>query len=481
MRNQLILSLIVFLPVIGAFALPITGKISETIRNVFSLLLVASSLVLSFVILPFVLKNQTITITKMLPLGFNFVLNADGLAVFMAIVSSFISAAIVIYSFDYISHYENRNEYFLMVVLFLGAMMGLVFSGNLILMYIFWEITGITSWRLIGFFREKQHVLRADKAFLVTAFGALLMLLGFIRLFHETGSFDLLTIRETIKIYPVSNLTIVLILAGLLSKSATLPLHTWLPDAGVAPSPVTALLHAAVLVKIGVYVFARLFVVTIPLDIPWEVIIAIIAGISALVSAGAALIDTDLKRIIAYSTISQIGFIFLGFSIGNEIGIAGSLLYILMHGLAKAGLFLCAGIVEQNTKTKDITKLGGLFQTMPVTAVSFLFCAFSVMGIPPFGGFFSKYMVIASAFQSGHILIAVMFLFGAILTILYLFRAFDSVFMGEAKGILAKEGSVVMVLCVASFAFLSLIGGLLINYPNHIIQNIVTQMMSGTR
>jgi NADH:ubiquinone oxidoreductase subunit 5 (subunit L)/multisubunit Na+/H+ antiporter MnhA subunit len=152
-----------------------------------------------------------------------------------------------------------------------------------------------------------------------------------------------------------------------------------------------------------------------------------------------------------------------------------------MHGLAKAGLFLCAGIVEQNTKTKDITKLGGLFRTMPVTAVSFLFCAFSVMGIPPFGGFFSKYMVITGTFQSGHILIAVMFLFGAMLTILYLFRAFDSVFMGEAKGHLAKEGSIVMVFCVASFAFLSLLGGLLINYPNHVIQTTVTQMMSGIR
>jgi proton-translocating NADH-quinone oxidoreductase chain N len=479
MGKQLILFLIIFLPVIGAFTLPIIGKISETVRNVISFLLVASSFVLSFIILPDVLKNQTITISKILPLGFNFVLTADGLAVFMAMVSSLISAAIVIYSFDYISHYENRNEYYLMVVLFLGAMMGLVFSGNLILMYIFWEITGVTSWRLIGFFREKQHVIRADKAFLITAFGALLMLLGFVKLFQETGSFDLLVIREAIQTHPVSNLTIVLILAGLLSKSATLPLQTWLPDAGVAPSPVTALLHAAVLVKIGVYVFARLFVVTIPLNISWQVLIAVIAGISALISAGAALIDTDLKRIIAYSTISQIGFIFLGFSISNEVGIAGSLLYILMHGLAKAGLFLCAGIVEQNTKTKDITRLGGLFKTMPITAVSFLLCAFSVMGIPPFGGFFSKYMVIAGTFQTGHIIIAVMFLFGAMMTILYLFRVFDLVFLGEAKGPLAKEGSTTMVLCVASFALLSLLGGIFINYPNRVIQTIITQIMSG--
>jgi len=306
------------------------------------------------------------------------------------------------------------------------------------------------------------------------------MLLGFIRLSLETGSFDLWAIKEAVQTHPVSNLTIALILVGIFSKSATLPLQTWLPDAGVAPSPVTALLHAAVLVKIGVYVFARLFVATVPLAIPWQTIVPAIAALSALVAAGAALIDTDLKRIIAYSTISQIGFIFLGFSVASEIGIAGALLFILMHGLSKAGLFLCAGIVEQNTKTKDITQLGGLMQTMPVTAVSFLFCAFSVMGIPPFGGFFSKYMVISGALGSGHIIIAAVFLVGAIMTILYLFRTFNLVFLGEAKGQVAAEGSALMVFCVACFALLSLLGGIFISYPNLIAQ-ITTQQMPGLR
>ncbi len=181
-----------------------------------------------------------------------------------------------------------------------------------------------------------------------------------------------------------------MILFGILSKSATLPFHTWLPDAGVAPSPVTALLHAAVLVKIGMYVYARLFIATFTVAEIWHTVIPIIAGASALVSAGAALIDTDIKRIIAFSTSKPDRIYSLGLSTGSQIGVAGGLLYILMHGIAKGGLFLCAGIVEQNTKLKDITKLGGLIQTMPVTAVSFLLCAFSVMGIPPFGGFFCK-------------------------------------------------------------------------------------------
>jgi NADH:ubiquinone oxidoreductase subunit 5 (subunit L)/multisubunit Na+/H+ antiporter MnhA subunit len=326
-------------------------------------------------------------------------------------------------------------------------------------------------------------VLRADKAFLVTAFGALAMLLGFIMVYAETGSFDLATIHGRLKGVAVSGLPVALILMGILSKSATLPFHTWLPDAGVAPSPVTALLHAAVLVKIGVYVFARLFLATMTLSASWMEVVMVIAAASALVSACAALIDTDLKRIIAYSTVSQIAFIFLGFATwvpgksGAEIGVTGGLLYILMHGLAKGGLFLCAGIVEQNTHTKDITKMGGLIKTMPVTAVSFLFCAFSVMGIPPFGGFFSKYMVMSGAAQNAPLWITLTFLVGAFLTIIYLFRVFALVFMGESRLAPVKEQSPVMVSCVAALALLSLVAGFAIAMPADFAQTAATQML----
>lgn len=469
---------LIFMPLMLAFILPFAGRISSRLRNISALVLVSAPLLFCVSALPSVISGKTFSIAVQFPLGFNFQFHADILAVFMAFVSSFISAVIVLFSFDYISHYENQNEYYLMVCLFLGAMMGLIFSANLIFLYIFWEITAITSWRLIGFFRGKDQVLRADKAFMVTVFGALVMLIGFIMLYQEIGSFDLAVIKEAAKTHAISNLTVVFILIGILSKSATLPLHTWLPDAGVAPSPVTALLHAAVLVKIGVYVFARLFIVTMPLNEFWQITVAVIAGVSALVSAGAALVETDLKRIIAYSTISQIGFIFLGLATGNVIGIVGGLLYILMHGLAKAGLFLCAGIIEQNTKQKDITKLGGLITVMPVTAIAFLFSAFSVMGMPPFGGFFSKYMVITGALSAGHLIIALIFLLGAILTILYMFRMFNLVFFGEMKTASPKERSPLMVGCVAALAILSLVGGLLIYYPNAVAKTASGQMLT---
>ena len=175
-------------------------------------------------------------------------------------------------------------------------MMGLVFARNLLVLYLFWEITAIACWRLIGFFRERPYILRADKAFLVTVFGAVMMLIGFIDVGATHGTFDLGKLSGQ----PISNFAVAMMLTGIFAKSATLPLHTWLPDAGVAPSPVTALLHAAVLVKIGVYVFARLLVATFVIDPAWHQIVPWLAGASALVSACAALIDTDMKRIIAY-------------------------------------------------------------------------------------------------------------------------------------------------------------------------------------
>lgn len=447
----------VLVPLLGAFLLPFAGYVSSRVRDCLALALAAATCVLSCMLIPQALAGKEVAFSCPLALGVNIAFAADGLAVFMAAVSSFLSTIIVLYSLGYISHYKHQNEYYFMVLLFLGAMMGLVFSRNLVFLYLFWEITAITSWRLIGFFREKEYLIRADKAFMVTVFGALLMLTGFVSVFQQTGTFDI--VRQ-----PVSDLAVMLILAGILSKSATLPFHTWLPDAGVAPSPVTALLHAAILVKIGLYVYARLFVAGFTISPVWSTAVPVIAAVSSLVSAGAALVETDLKRIVAYSTVSQIGFIFFGLAIGNEIGVTGGILYILMHGIAKAGLFLCAGIVEQRTKIRDITKLGGLIKTMPVTAVAFLLCAASVMGIPPFGGFFSKYLVFAGGIQSGQMWISFTFLVGAFLTIAYLMRVFTMVFLGPEIPQAKKEGEPVMVFSVGLLAVLSLASGVLVNF-----------------
>jgi NADH:ubiquinone oxidoreductase subunit 5 (subunit L)/multisubunit Na+/H+ antiporter MnhA subunit len=480
MNHELILSLLVFTPLAGAFALPLAGLLSEALRNALALAMVSVSVICSALLVPVVADGGTVSLNLPLVLG-DTLLFADGLAVFMAIVSSSVSAVIVAYSFGYVRHYENRNEYYLMVVLFLGSMMGLVFSRNLIYLFLFWEITAFTSWRLIGFFREPKIVLKADKAFFVTVFGALAMLAGFFLVYAQVGSFDMGIIKERLGSDAISNAAALMILVGILSKSATLPLHTWLPDAGVAPSPVTALLHAAVLVKIGVYAYARLFVATMNVGDAWHTVVPIIAATSALVSAGAALLETDMKRIIAYSTISQLGFIFLGLSVGTKTGFEGGLLYIMMHSIAKGGLFLCAGIVERGTHTKDITKMGGLAKSMPLTALAFLFCAFSVMGVPPFGGFFSKYLVISGAVEGGQLIVAIVFIVGAFMTILYLFRLFAMVFMGPEKIKAEREGTPGMVGSVTFLAALSLLSGFLIGLPSAFIKDAISGILGGLK
>jgi proton-translocating NADH-quinone oxidoreductase chain M len=464
--------LTIFIPLLGSFATPLAGLAAGRVRSVWAVLVSGVTAVLPLTLIPFALQGGELVLRKNLVLGFDFVLVVDPLSIFMAAVSSLVGFLIVVYSLGYMHHEDNQNEYYLMVLLFIGSMMGLVFSGNLIFMYLFWEIIAISCWRLIGFYREPVHVRKADKAFLVTFFGAVVMLLGFIQIYGVTNTFDITAMRGTL----IPGSAVLLILFGMFSKSATVPLHTWLPDAGVAPSTVTALLHAAVLVKIGVYAFARLFLYTFRLPDGWQEALPLIVMISSLVSAGAAAVEHDLKRILAYSTISQIGYIFLGFSVMNAAGVSGSLLFILMHGLAKAGLFLCAGIVIHAVHSKDIREMGGLIKTMPVTAVSFLVCAFSVIGIPPFGGFFSKFLVILGTVQAGRPWVAALALFTAVLTMYYLFRVFSMVFLGEAKHP-APEKTKSMVYVVAVLAVLSLAAGLFIAYPAK-WANIATTQMS---
>jgi len=472
MKIETITLLTVLVPILGSLTIPLASLVSKTFRSLWSVLLGAVTVVLPMTLIPFAVGGGELVFRQGLVMGLDFILIIDPLSIFMSIVSSSIGFLIIVYSLGYIRREENQNEYYLMVVLFIGSMMGLVYSGNMIFMYLFWEIIAICCWRLIGFFRVKEHVRRADKAFLVTFFGAVVMLLGFILIYNQTGSFDLTAMRGTL----ISGSAVVLILFGMFSKSATVPLHTWLPDAGVAPTTVTALLHAAVLVKIGVYAYARLFLYAYQIPDVWQQIIPVVVVVSSLIAAGAATVETDFKRVLAYSTVSQIGYIFLGFSMANQAGISGSLLFILMHGLAKAGLFLCAGIVIHATHKSDIREMGGLIKTMPVTAVSFLVCAFSVIGIPPFGGFFSKFLVIMGTLNAGRIWLAATALFTAVLTMFYLLKVFTQVFLGDLKEP-APERTRSMVAVVAVLAFLSFAAGLLVSYPMKLI-NVATSNIS---
>jgi len=476
MKVETITQLIIFIPLLGSLLVPLAGAISPRLRSCWSVLVGGITAFLPLTLITQALKGGEVLWSKRLALGLDFVLIIDPLSIFMSIVSSFIGFLIIIYSLGYMHHEDHQDEYYMMVVMFIGAMMGLVFSGSLVFIYLFWEIIAIACWRLIGFYRQKDYVLKADKAFLMTFGGAVVMLLGFILIYAQTGTFNLTAMRGV----AIPGSAVLLILFGIFSKSATVPLHTWLPDAGVAPTTVTALLHAAVLVKIGVYAYARLFLYTFKIPAAWQQAVIILAVVSSLIAAGGAAVENDIKRILAYSTISQIGYIFLGLSVANPTAVSGSLLYILMHGLGKAGLFLCAGIVIHSTNKRDIREMGGLIKTMPITAISFLICAFSVIGLPPLGGFFSKLLVIMGTIQANQIWIAALALFTAILTMYYLMRVFALVFLGELK-VAAPEKTPSMVGVVTVLALFSVLAGFFVSYPMKLVLMATTQITWGLR
>lgn len=388
----------------------------------------------------------------------------DSYAIIMALTSTIVGLLIVIYSFGYMEYYERQKEYYFYVTLFIGAMLGLIFSGNLILMYIFWEITSICSWQLISFYRKNIHVSAGTKAFLVTFLGSALMLVGIAMIYKEYGTFNL----PELKGKQISDLVAFLLLSGMIAKSSQIPFHMWLPEAGVAPTPVTALLHAAILVKIGVYTFGRIFDFTFNVFPEIQIIEIIVAVITILLAGFMALVETDIKKILAYSTISQLGYIFLGLAVNVRVSILGAIFYIVSHAVAKAGLFLSAGIVEHNTKERNIFKLGGLSKTMPFTSVSFLLCGFTVIGLPPFSGFWGKLFIIKGMLEKGYITYSVLVMLGSVLTLMYIIRIYNYVFLGEKKFEI-KEATKGMVVVVVILALVSVLTGV---YPNIILNFI---------
>lgn len=454
------------LPLFGAF---IVGCSPGRLKSRISVFILGLTFISTLFAAAFIFRSQEAVFINYLTGWLSLSFLADGTAVFMALVSSFVALLIGLYSLEYMEDYENKGEFFFWTVLFIGSMMGLIFSANLLLMFCFWEMTSVCSWRLIGFYRKEKDLKSADKAFLVTFFGASLMLAGIALIYLNHSTLDITALRGM----ALPNLAAFLLLAGILSKSAQIPLQTWLPDAGVAPTPVTALLHAAVLVKIGIYVFARLFGLTFftsPLFLHAAIFISIA---TILVAASCALMEDNMKRILAYSTISQLGYIMLALALNTDISFKIALTYILAHSLAKAGLFLCAGIVEHKTKTKDINEMGGLIKTMPLTGLSYLLCAFSIIGIPPFLGFWPKFFVVMLSLKQGYILVSCLAVIGAVLTLMYLMRLFNKVFLGEARIVAKESRSSSMVWVVLVLGFLSLAAGVFFKIPFGFISNFL--------
>lgn len=391
----------------------------------------------------------------------------DPLAVVMVMVVTVVGFFILLYSSEYMAAEPGVSRFFAYMDLFLGSMLTLVLADNLLVLYLGWEGVGLCSYLLIGFwYKDRVNGRAADKAFIVTRIGDTAMVIGLVFLAVHVGT---LNIQDILSAAPAelgygSNLAFwaaLLLLGGAVGKSAQIPLQTWLPDAMAGPVPVSALIHAATMVAAGVYLIARMHVLFI-IAPPVQELLAVIGAVTLLLAAASALVQWDIKRILAYSTISQIGYMFLALGVGAW---PAAIFHFMTHAFFKALLFLASGVVIKALGDQhDIFKMGGLRRELPMTFWTFLIGAASLAALPLVtAGFYSKDMILSAAFTSeqGSTWLWIAGITGAFLTGLYSFRMVFIIFFGNMKTRVLQKPGVAVQMPLIVLAIFSLIGGFL--------------------
>ncbi|MBG6202937.1 multicomponent Na+:H+ antiporter subunit A [Labrenzia sp. EL_13] len=325
--------------------------------------------------------------------GINFSVYVDGLSTLFGLLISGIGTFIILYAGGYLKGHPQQGRFFSFLFMFMGAMLGLVLGNNLISLFIFWELTSITSFLLIGFDHLRAASRRAAiQALVVTGGGGLALLAGFILIISATGEIEMSVLLGSPDIIKDSGLYLpifLLVLGGAFTKSAQFPFHFWLPNAMEAPTPVSAYLHSATMVKAGVYMLMRMH----PLlgdTVLWTTVLPLFGGVTLLVGTILAVRQTDLKLMLAYTTVASLGLLVMLTGTSHEKALEGAVLYLLAHSLFKGALFMVAGTIDHEAGTRDVTKLGGLRKAMPVTFVAACLAALSMAGLPPFIGFIAK-------------------------------------------------------------------------------------------
>lgn len=373
-------------------------------------------------------------------LGLDFTLMVDPLGLMFAGLVLGIGLLVVIFAHAYLSAGEATARFFASLMLFQGAMLGIVIAGNVLLLLVFWELTSLSSFLLIGFWQHRHDARQgARMALAITGGGGLALIGGMVLLGLVAGSFDLATILErgaVVQASPLYPAILGLILLGCFTKSAQFPFHFWLPHAMAAPTPVSAYLHSATMVKAGVFLLARLWPVLAGTDL-YTGIVTSVGLVTMVFGAGVALFRHDPKSILAYSTISQLGLLVMLLGFPLEMAALAAVLHIINHAAFKAALFMSAGIVEHETGTRDIRRLGGLAKAMPITAIVATLAAASMAGLPPLGGFISKELML---YETPHVallglpwLVPVVATIGAALSVGYSLRLAAHLFFGQPR------------------------------------------------
>lgn len=403
-------------------------------------------------------------------LHINFSFQIDQLSLLMLMVVTGVGTLIHLYSIGYMSHDEGFGKFMAFLNLFVFFMLLLVMGSNYVIMFIGWEGVGLCSYLLIGFWNKNTNYNNAArKAFVMNRIGDLGFLLGIFMLINTFGTVEYLDVFKQATSLAIGDKTVLaitlLLFVGAMGKSAQVPLYTWLPDAMAGPTPVSALIHAATMVTAGIYMVVRSNVLYTLAPMTLE-IVGIIAIITALLAASIGLLQNDIKKVLAYSTVSQLGYMFLGLSVAAY---TAGMFHVITHAFFKALLFLGAGsVIHAMSDEQDMRKMGGLRKALPITFVTFLLGTWAISGIPPLAGFFSKDEILAHVYEHSKILWALGVL-GSGLTSFYMFRLLFLTFFGEFRGTEEQkhhlhESPITMTLPLMILAVLSVVGGML-NLP----------------
>ena len=461
-----LLTLGLFFPLLGFLILVAASQIIS--RRFTSLIACATVAVSFFCFLSFLgTPAQEITLFQWIALPgvhADFILRMDPLSQLMTLIITGVGFLIHLYSIGYTEYEQDYARYFAFLNFFIFAMLLLVLAGDLLLLFVGWEGVGLASYLLIGYWYERPQAARAaTKAFVVNRIGDFGLLMGLLMTFSLFGSGNIQEIAQRagevlVAGSPAALMLVLFYFMGAMGKSAQLPLHVWLPDAMEGPTPVSALIHAATMVTAGVYLLARMNVVVLLAPAAME-IIALVGGVTALFASLCALGQVDLKRVLAYSTVSQLGLMFLACGLG---AFYAALFHLTVHAFVKALLFLAAGnIVHKMHGITQMSKMGGLRKVFPKTFWLFFIGVLALSGVPPLAAFFSKEAILDAAHNSP--LLFTLGLSASLLTAVYMTRAFTLTFFGEMlpDNLKVREAPAVMLAPVALLAVCSILGGFL--------------------
>jgi multicomponent Na+:H+ antiporter subunit D len=464
-----IIPLFVVIPLAGAFIISLIGKrrswLADLLGNLATLSLLAASLVSVGIVNVYGTLVYSVGAWKP-PIGIAMVL--DGLTSFMLVTVNLVACAIALYSINYMERFTAKWKFYTLFLLMLAGMNGVVVTGDMFNLFVFLEIASVASYALVAFGTERHELEAAFKYAVMSTVGSLFILLGIALLYSYTSTLNMADIANVLLQKGTKNITLmvsVLFLMGFGLKAALVPFHAWLPDAHPsAPAPISAMLSGVLIKSLGIYALCRIFYNVIGITPVTSSILMVLGTLSMVIGVFLAIGQWDLKRLLAYHSISQVGYIVLGIGLGTPLGILGGLFHLFNHSIFKSLLFLNSGAVEYSTGTRDLQKMGGLAQKMPLTGTTNLVASMSIAGIPPFNGFWSKLIIIIALVQAGRFGYAFWAVVASVLTLASFMKVMKYAFFGtlKEKWVKVKEVPSFMKLSMVVLALICLAGGILL-------------------